>query len=69
MLVKKLIETITTNFSFVILAGTMPAKNSKKRYLVIHLANMHNIACAINVRAPKKCTIIVRSYFADTWQC
>lgn len=39
----------------------MPAKNSKKRYLVIHLANMRIIACAINVHAPKKCTIKVRS--------
>jgi hypothetical protein len=42
----------------------MPAKNSKKRYLVIHLANMHNIKCTINVHAPKKRTILVHNHFA-----
>jgi hypothetical protein len=31
-------------FNYAILAGTMPAKNSKKCYLVIHLAKILKIA-------------------------
>jgi hypothetical protein len=62
VLVKKLVKTTSTNFNFVILAGTMPAKNTKKRYLVIHLANMYIMLRANIVHPLKKCTIYVQHY-------
>jgi hypothetical protein len=55
----KLNKFLIKNLNRYILAGTMPAKNRKNWFLVIHLANTAKTHSSIKVHAYKKRTKIV----------